>query len=330
MQVQGLVRKRDHFWSVTLFLVNGQAEPKKLRDTAWLFQPELVVESPDHGPIFQSHAHRKDSGKADPVTFAEEREMAMLYRHHVEFGVGHGVSLHADCPEGVCDKARRLATVVVPTHEVPRTVPPTAADWPKLAGLVTDMKELGETPDPGPGGEAAAPARRLCRVDRRPAGRPQEARHGPLPGAGGDGPGAVPRGPAAHRGGPDAAPGGRAGGRGVPVRQPRHVAAARPHDHRPEDGRRDEPVDERAVDVPANRSWYPFQLAFVLLNLPGITRLDHPDRSEDASAVADLLWFPTGGGKTEAYLGLSAYTMGLRRLQGAGRRAARASRAWPS
>ena len=80
--------------------------------------------------------------------------------------------------------------------------------------------------------------------------------------------------------------------------------------------RRDEPVDERAIDVPANRSWYPFQLAFVLLNLPGITRLDHKDRSEDAEAVADLLWFPTGGGKTEAYLGLSAYTMGLRRLQG--------------
>jgi len=80
--------------------------------------------------------------------------------------------------------------------------------------------------------------------------------------------------------------------------------------------RRDEPMDERAVDVPANRSWYPFQLAFILLNLPGITRLDHKDRSEAADAVADLLWFPTGGGKTEAYLGLSAYTMGLRRLQG--------------
>ena len=75
--------------------------------------------------------------------------------------------------------------------------------------------------------------------------------------------------------------------------------------------RRDEAVDERAIDVPQNRSWYPFQLAFLLLNLPGITRLDHKDRSDKAEAIADLLWFPTGGGKTEAYLGLSAYTMGL-------------------
>jgi hypothetical protein len=135
VQVQGLVRKRDHFWSVTLFLVNGQAEPKKLRDTAWLFQPELVVESPDGGPVFQSHAHQKDPGKADPLTFAEEQEMAMLYRHQVEFGVGHGVSLHAECPDGLCDQARRLSTVVVPTYEAPRTTPPTVADWPDWSSI---------------------------------------------------------------------------------------------------------------------------------------------------------------------------------------------------
>src|SRR5262249_35072580 len=70
------------------------------------------------------------------------------------------------------------------------------------------------------------------------------------------------------------------------------------------------------LDLPENRTWRLFQLAFVVLNLPSLTRLDHPDRSHETEAVADLLWFATGGGKTEAYLGLTAYTLALRRLQG--------------
>jgi hypothetical protein len=56
--------------------------------------------------------------------------------------------------------------------------------------------------------------------------------------------------------------------------------------------------------------WFPFQLAFQLLNLPAIVHRDHRDRE-----TCDLLWFPTGGGKTEAYLGLAAFTMGYRRLR---------------
>jgi hypothetical protein len=315
VQVQGLVRKRDHFWSVTLFLVNGQEEPKKLRDTAWLFQPELAVESPDRGPVFQSHAHKKGPGKADPVAFAEGLEMAMLYRHHVEFGVGHGVSIHADCPQGVCDKAHRLSTVVVPTYEVPRTTPPTVADWPKLAGLVVDMKELGETPTT----QLAAKLRPLLTayaawIDDRQTDlkRPDMAPY-QTPGQA-----ALERCREALR---------RIEEGLTLLGEDEKAAEAfrfanlamwqqRVHTILSLKRRRDEPVDERAVDVPANRSWYPFQLAFLLLNLPGITRLDHRDRSDSAEAVADLLWFPTGGGKTEAYLGLTAYTMALRRLQG--------------
>jgi hypothetical protein len=54
VQIQGLVRKRDDFWSVTLFLVNGQQEPEKLRDSPWVFQPELIVESPGKEAIFHS------------------------------------------------------------------------------------------------------------------------------------------------------------------------------------------------------------------------------------------------------------------------------------
>ena len=55
--------------------------------------------------------------------------------------------------------------------------------------------------------------------------------------------------------------------------------------------------------------WRPFQLGFMLLALESAIDADHPDR-----AVMDLLWFPTGGGKTEAYLGLVAIVAFHRRL----------------
>ena len=80
--------------------------------------------------------------------------------------------------------------------------------------------------------------------------------------------------------------------------------------------RRGKDIDYNDVDISVNRSWYPFQLAFILLNLSGVALLDHQDRSDTEEALADLLWFPTGGGKTEAYLGLTAFTLGIRRLQG--------------
>lgn len=56
--------------------------------------------------------------------------------------------------------------------------------------------------------------------------------------------------------------------------------------------------------------WRPFQLAFLLMNLVGMAEPTDADRD-----TIDLLFFPTGGGKTEAYLGLAAYTLVLRRFR---------------
>ena len=63
-------------------------------------------------------------------------------------------------------------------------------------------------------------------------------------------------------------------------------------------------------------TWRPFQLAFILLNLDGlIQRPDDPSWNR-RNELVDLVWFPTGGGKTEAYLGIIALSIIIRRRTG--------------
>ncbi|MEU0237135.1 helicase-related protein [Nocardiopsis sp. NPDC006198] len=70
------------------------------------------------------------------------------------------------------------------------------------------------------------------------------------------------------------------------------------------------PADVEPDYSSVHAAWRPFQLGFLLLTLVSVTEEDNPERD-----LVDLIWFPTGGGKTEAYLGLAAYTIFLRRIR---------------
>ncbi len=69
-------------------------------------------------------------------------------------------------------------------------------------------------------------------------------------------------------------------------------------------------IKKHGVSRKEQHGWYPFQLAFILQELCSVADSENTDRD-----LVDLLWFPTGGGKTEAYLGLTALTIFLRRMR---------------
>ena len=314
--VQGLIRERTDQWIITLFLVNGQEEPSTRKDTAWLFQPELAAAGPDGAPTFERRPLSVRQGELETQT------MAMLYRHSVEFAIGHGVAVHAERAEGRTDRAECLRTVVVPTYDVPQVTSPTVEEVPALAKVTLDMKALSKVPD----GQFGAHLRALVDAYAAWIGEQEQRIDPPEPDL-------VPYVDAARsaisncrrtleriRAGvtlldndPQAAEAFRFANRAMHLQRVHTIYSAAV--------RRDESPDMGAIDQPENYRWRVFQLAFILLNLPALTDLGHPERvgginEHPAEAVADLLWFPTGGGKTEAYLGVAAYAMTLRRLQG--------------
>ncbi len=69
--------------------------------------------------------------------------------------------------------------------------------------------------------------------------------------------------------------------------------------------------DPQSTSSRNERRWRPFQLAFILMNLDGLPLGKFEPDSRD---IVDLIWFPTGGGKTEAYLGVAAVAICYSRL----------------
>lgn len=310
-------RQRPDRWVVELTLANDQHEPARLRESAWLFQPQLRVTATDGLTAVFLPQPEGDPG-ASREEEEEDRRLSMLYRDCLEFAVGRNVAVAAERrPRERC--AHQLRTEWLPAHEVAQTVAPTVAAQPLLDGLELDMRTLATLPPeqlrialtPLAEGYERWLQDQSERLDCDPGLAPhREAGSAAI---------AAARGAAERiRAGIElvTGPSGRAleafrFANEAMALQRVHTEAGRLMTN--EAGLSFTTALER-VDTPANRSWRPFQLAFVLLNLPGLTDPTHPERSSD-SAFVDLLFFPTGGGKTEAYLGLTAYTFAVRRLE---------------
>lgn len=319
VRVQGSIRAKNANGDrlVTLFLVNAQEEPDSNRDMAWVFQPELIVRS-DKDASKRAIFRRRPVIDADGMD-PEREALEMIYRNRVEFAVGHGVAVHAKTADDVT-LATEVRTMVMPQYEVQVTETPglDLNDRPAMREMVSsgllDMQRLA-TLEINPLVDALS----MLTKDYAVWIDEQRARVGTdVTGYDTQSQQALDRCHEIHsrlqqgidtlKSNEKALAAFRFANQAMATQRVRSQYALAM--------RRGEDVTIDKFDVLKNRSWRPFQLAFLLLSIPSLADPSHPDRVEPVEAYADLLWFPTGGGKTEAYLGVAAFTMAIRRMQG--------------
>lgn len=265
--------------SVSVFLVNHRRPDEENPDRAYAFQAEIEVRG-DHPFV----------PRPDPRgAFAEEWDEQVADLHYAdtpEYATGHGVSAAWEIEDGAC---RVLRTAWIPDAEVEKTA---TVDVP---GVELSMEALGALADGAAAMTALSPLVRQYRawIERRDRaiaslGGKRRATAEELLRLATVAADRIERGIALLGQDADALDAFRVANRAVARALSKRLGIEAPH-------------------------WRAFQLAFLLLNLPGLADPCHPDRH-----TVDLLFFPTGSGKTEAYLALAAFAMVLRRLRHAG------------
>lgn len=280
---------RDKEWLVTAVLVNrkivGDGEPRLASDAKSFFQVGLAV-GPVGGAKILSRPVRRAALDDDG------RSGALLYRTALEFAVGHTCSANWEAAADGASAAK-VSTTWFPAAEVQATSSAGGAMFVQLKNGVH-----GGCFDAG---VLAAESTDLAQVLQRiPEAYEswilnQEQRIATLPAA-------------------------------LQSQAGRHMQGCRSCLNRMLSGIRHLAADENACTAfqLANRAmalqyfwtrkeqlqWRPFQIAFLLLAIESVSSREHVDRD-----VMDLLWFPTGGGKTEAYLALVAFCLIVRRLR---------------
>ena len=269
--------------SVSVFLVNGRAPDEADADRAYAFQAEIEVRGR------QPFVPRPDPRGAQAADW-DDQVADLHYADTPEYATGHGVSADWEVVDGAC---RTLRTAWIPTADVEETK--TAG----VPGAELSMDALGGLPDGQTTGVALRPLVEQYRswIELRREGtetlpdvrRETAAELLRLAGIAAD---RIERGIAMLAADADVLDAFRVANRAVARALRQRLGG------------------QFTTQPPA---WRAFQLAFILLNVPGLADPGHPDRE-----TVDLLFFPTGGGKTEAYLGLAALAMVLRRLRNLG------------
>jgi hypothetical protein len=289
-------RERGAYNVVTLSLVNTQRIPPDGEQTLYcFFQPEIEVTSTAGDvPVFEARRRRS------LATMDEDRALnELLYRHTPEYAIGHGCAVEWEANED--ENARLLRTSLTPSYELLQFSPDPEVPYQAQEMLFLANAESGTLTSALL--ELLVAYRNWIgrlKTEEVPASMREIARRH-----------AVTCQEVADR----IEQGIQMLSEDRVARQAFQLANSAMLRQRArvtwtgiaEEERAPAPAED------ASHRWRPFQLAFILLCIPSIVLPDDPYRRQ-----VDLLWFPTGGGKTEAYLGLTAFTIFLRRMRHAG------------
>ena len=307
-------RISDELYSVTLMLVNGLESPAKAKDC--LFQARIEINTSKNAFCFVESNPNAENAYLDD----EEQSLALLYRHKKIFGTGLGTSVDWDI-----DSAGNgsLWTEFFPMKEIPAM----NFSLPKndlIGDSELSMKYLSDL-DATPKSEKLKSMTKLVNLYQAWITSLEESSKALDPCFSS----------AAAKNISECHKAAERMYRGIKTLETNENAYSafllanramfmqRIHIQKQSDMARDNadryPDDEEisewlcgldySEESDGNSKWRPFQIAFLLMDIDSIVSDDCDDRN-----LVDLIWFPTGGGKTEAYLGLTAFTIFYRKL----------------
>ncbi|MDR2454530.1 MAG: DISARM system helicase DrmA [Bifidobacteriaceae bacterium] len=293
---------------VEVALCNDRETPRRIATNAWMFQTQLYVEAGGEAVFLPVRDATVDTRwEADD----EARRLDLQYRDRLEFAIGRTCSADWTVQPGA-RRATQVRTTWLPMAETPQTrgaeVPEALLDMRQLATASQAELEAGLRPIVDAYGDwladreaqaAALPAHLRAEAAEAVA----EARQVQVQLA--DGLGFLIADEEAFR---------------CFAFMNRVMADQRVRSQIAEVRAKDQSVSaqDAAAEVEARafpHHWRVFQIAFILMQLRALTEPTAQRRSGDLAKV-ELLFFPTGGGKTEAYLGLAAFAFAIRRRQG--------------